>query len=478
MPSVILFRPTYDPNSRSVPTYPWSLVYLAAVLVERGVDVAIIDEALAPNDRESLAKLLQTTRPVAVGITAMTGEQIRYGLEFARLVRGCCKAAIVWGGVHPSLLPEQTVRHRLVDYVVAGEGEYAFADLVECIDKNEDAGDIPGVYLARGAKVIGSRQEIFVDLASLPELPYHLADPERYICRRPDLGVERYFEICTSRGCPHHCGFCYIDSVHRSCWRGMGADAAVERIRSLVKRFNLDCVLFREDNFFVERKRVEQIAQRLIDDGTGVKWAASCRINYFANYSAEFIDLLKRSGCVQLTFGVESGSDRVLEFIGKGITAGQVLTAARKVKDSGIRGTYHFMGGFPNESVEEFLDTCRLIDKLMQIAPDTVVRELSVFAPYPGVGLIPECVKLGYREPAALEAWVDMDWDNPRRPWLTEEQSRLISDAQFLIARLGHQNLFIRSWVRSRWRQMLRRKRGIRLRERPVIEMMKRHLRV
>ena len=477
MPSVILFRPAYDPNSRSVPTYPWSLVYLAAVLVERGVDVAIIDEALAPSDRESLEQLLQTTRPVAVGITAMTGEQIRYGLELARLVRGCCKAAIVWGGVHPSLLPEQTVRHRLVDYVVAGEGEYPFADLVECVDKNEDAGDIPGVYLVRGAKVIGSRQEIFVDLASLPELPYHLVDPERYICRRPDLGVERYFEICTSRGCPHHCGFCYIDSVHRSCWRGMTADAAVERIKSLVKRFNLDCVLFREDNFFVERKRVEQIAQRLIDDGAGVKWAASCRINYFANYSAEFIDLLKRSGCVQLTFGVESGSDRVLEFIGKGITAGQVLAAARKVKDSGIRGTYHFMGGFPNESVEEFLDTCRLIDNLTQIAPDTVVRELSVFAPYPGVGLIPECVKLGYREPATLEAWVDTDWDNPRRPWLTEEQSRLISDAQFLIARLGHENVFVRSWVRSRWRQMLRRKRGIRLRERPVIEMMKRHLR-
>jgi radical SAM superfamily enzyme YgiQ (UPF0313 family) len=477
MPSVILFRPVYDPDSRSIPTYPWALVYLAAVLVERGVDVTIIDEASLPNNGENVKQILQTKRPVAVGITAMTGEQIRYGLEFARLVRKQCKAAIVWGGVHPSLLPEQTVRHRLVDYVVAGEGEYAFADLVECVEKNEDAADIPGVYLVRGPQVIGSRQEIFVDLASLPDLPYHLADPERYICRRPDLGAERYFEICTSRGCPHHCGFCYIDSVHRSCWRGMNADIAVDRIKSLVKRFNLDCVLFREDNFFVERKRVEQIAQRLINDTVGIKWAASCRINYFAAYSGEFIDLLKRSGCVQLTFGVESGSDRVLEFIGKGITVEQALAAAHKVKENGVRGTYHFMGGFPSETTEEFLDTCRLIDKLMEIDPGIVVREMSVFAPYPGVKLIPACVKLGYQEPGNLEAWIEMDWACSKRPWLTEEQSRLIADAQFLIARLAHPNLFVRSWVLSRWRQMLCSKRGLRLRERPIIELMKRHLR-
>jgi len=105
------------------------------------------------------------------------------------------------------------------------------------------------------------------------------------------------------------------------------------------------------------------------------------------------------------------------------------------------------------------------------------VREMSVFAPYPGVKLIPECVKLGYQEPGTLEAWIDMDWAYSNRPWLTEEQSRLIADAQFLIARLAHPNLFVRSWVLSRWRQMLRRKRGLRLRERPIIELMKRHLR-
>ncbi len=476
MPNVVLFRPCYDPNSRSKPTYPWALVYLSAMLVERGIGVTIIDEAAAPWTHEQIASLLKEKSPIAVGITSMTGEQIRHGLDFARLARKACKTAIVWGGVHPSLLPEQTVRHRLVDYVVVGEGEYAFADLVECLENNEDPNDLPGVYFVRGARILGSRQEMFVDLASLPELPYNLIDPEPYVCRRPDLGVERYFEVCTSRGCAHHCGFCYIDRVHRGCWRGIEADIAVERIKAVVKRFNLDCVLFREDNFFVQRRRVERIAQTLIDDNVNTKWAASCRINYAANYTREFLDLLKRSGCVQLTFGVESGSDRVLNFIRKDITVEQVLATAGKLKEVGIRGTYHFMGGFPTETTSEFLDTCRLIDQLMEIAPKSVVREMSIFAPYPGVGLIPECVRLGYKEPSNLEGWIDMDWVNPRRPWLSEEQSRLISDAQFLIARLAHRNPVVRAWARTRWKKMLRSKNGFRLRERPAIEFMKRNV--
>lgn len=476
MSSVILFRPTYDARSRSTPAYPWALMYLAATLVERGVGVTILDEAANPKACDNLEQLLEEKHPVAVGISSMTGEQIKHGLAFAARVRKRSNAAIVWGGVHASLLPEQTLRHRYVDYVVVGEGEYAFADLIECIEGKDDPSEIPGVFSVLGANVHGERQELFVDLAGLPELPFHLLEPEPYIQRRPDLGAERYFEICTSRGCPHHCGFCYIDNVHRGCWRGMEADVAFERIKSLVSRFHLDCVLFREDNFFVQRKRVERIAQRLIEEEVGIRWAASCRVNYAANYAPEFLELLRKSGCVQLTFGVESGSDRVLDFIGKGITVEQVLTAATKLKNAGIRGTYHFMGGFPTEMTGEFLDTCRLIDKLMAISPDIVVREMSVFAPYPGVKLIPECKRLGYAEPENLEAWVGMDWTNPRRPWLTEAQSRLISDAQFIIARLGHPNGVIRAWARSRWRKLLRSTKGIHLAERPAIEFLKRNL--
>ena len=477
MPSVLLFRPIYDPRSRSTPVFPWALVYLAGELVKRGVDVDLLDGPCTPDCEARAVKLLERKRPVAVGITSMTGDQIRFGLRFARLVRAHSDAAIVWGGVHASLLPEQTARHPLVDYVVAGEGEYAFADLVECLATGQGGDGIPGVFFERNGEVVGARQEGFIDLSALPDLPFDLIDVERYITKRPGLGVERYFEICTSRGCPHRCGFCYIESVHDRRWRYIDADVAVDNIKTLVRRFDLDCVSFREDNFFVSRTRVERIARRLIEERVGVKWAASSRIDYFAEYTPEFVDLLRQSGCVLLTFGVESGADRVLEFIRKDIRVDQIEKVVRLVKGHGIRATYHFMGGFPSETTAEFLDTCRLIDVLDRMGPQIVVRELSVFAPYPGVGLIPECVKRGYAAPDNLEAWIDVDWTNPRRPWLTERQSRVISDAQFLIARLAHPNRVLRSWARFRWNQLLRGGRATTLVERPLIELAKRLVR-
>ena len=470
MPSVILFRPAYDRRSRSAPVFPWALLYLASVLRERGVEVHILDEAVTPDYAQTLDGLLEQTQPVTVGISSMTGDQIRHGLEFARRVRAKSAAAIVWGGIHPSLLPEQTARHPLVDYAVAGEGEYALAELVDRLAAGKDPAQIPGVYGRDG----GSRRSDFIDLAQLPEIPYDLVDVEKYVCARPDIGARRYFEICTSRGCPHHCGFCYIESVHGSRWRALDAAQALEKIRALVGRFNLDCVSFREDNFFVNRGRVEAIARGLVEQGPGIKWAASCRINYFDKYDDAFVDLLKRSGCALLTFGVESGNDRVLEFIRKGITVEGVLNVARRVQAAGIRGTYHFMGGFPSETPGEFIDTCKLIDRLRRLGPDVVVREMSIFAPYPGVGLIPECISRGHAEPADLEGWIEMDWTNPQRPWLTARQSQLISDAQFLIARLAHPNALVRTWANARWAQLLERGPRMRLPERPAVELLRR----
>ncbi len=460
MAHVLLFRPIYDPRQQWAPTFPWALLYLAAPLVERGIEVDVVDEPCMPDYQASVVKLLAEKRPVAVGVSSMTGEQIRYGLRFSRLVREHSDAAIVWGGIHPSLLPEQTVRHELVDYAVAGEGDAAFPELVQRLAAGKETTGIPGVFSMREGRVQGVRQDGFVDMASLPELPYHLIDVERYVQRRPELGCARLFEVCTSRGCPHHCGFCYVESVHSSCWRHLGAGVVVERIKDLVQRFELDGILFREDNFFVSRKRVEAIAQGLINEQVGIKWAGSCRVDYFANYSPEFIDLLKRSGCVLLTFGVESGSARVLELIRKEITIDVARETARKVCDSGIQGSYHFMAGLPSETEDEFLQTCRLMDDLLGMGRCVNVRDLAVFTPYPGLGLLPECRKLGYQEPESLEAWTGMDWTDPARPWLTPEQSRRIYNVQFVLPRLRHTNPLFRKWARVHWNQILEGKIG------------------
>ncbi|HIJ74943.1 MAG TPA: B12-binding domain-containing radical SAM protein [Candidatus Hydrogenedentes bacterium] len=478
--SVLLFRPIYDPESASAPATPWGLLYVAAPLVAHGFDITIIDESVTPDYQECVRAALDKY-PVAVGISAMTGRQIGFGLAFAQFVRKHGNAPIVWGGIHPTMKPEQTARHGLVDYVVVNEGEQPFLELVERLAQGKEPDGIPGVYFVRNGAICGEPPRDFVDLAALPPIPFDLLDVERYIVRRPDLGAERSFEICTSRGCPHRCAFCYIQSVHKSRWRSLDADAAFRQLSGHVERFDLDCVVFREDNFFADRRRVEQLAQRMVDERLDIKWTASCRIDYFAKYTAEFVDLLRRSGCVLLTFGVESGSARILDFIKKDITPDMVREVVQKVKDSGIRGTYHFMGGFPTETAGELLDTCQLIEDIRRIAPEAVVREMSAYTAYPGVELIQTCKELGHREPDQLEDWLDIDFRedprNSRRPWLNESQSRLLSNIQFLIARLNHKNSAMRAWTRRRWRQMLASELGIALPERPAIEFAKRMIR-
>jgi len=470
MADVLLFRPRCTSRTDSRPTPPWGLLHVADRLVEQGADVTLIDECCTPEYSRRVEEAL-ARRPVAVGISSMSGEQLRHALEFAAWARKHSRAPIVWGGAHVTLRPEESVQHECVDYAVAGEGDWAFPELVNCLARGEGAPDIPGVYYLRNGKPYGAPQEQFVDLPALPPVPYDLLDIERYIGPRPDLGIARCFELCTSRGCPHACAFCYAEAVHRRRWRPLPAERVLEQLADLKRRFQVDGVLFREDNFFVNPHRVEAIAQGMVSHGLGMRWAGNCRIDYFERYDAAFIGLLKQSGCALLTFGVESGNDRVLKFMKKGITVAQVLAVAQRLRDARIAATYHFMGGLPGETEAEFLDTCLLIDRLIREDAENraVARELAVFGPYPGLVLTEEAVKRGYVLPDRLEGWTDLDWwSQSARPWLTRRHMRLLSDAQFLIARLSHAQPWVRAWIRLRWRQLLRTRRPLLLPERTL----------
>jgi radical SAM superfamily enzyme YgiQ (UPF0313 family) len=476
MASTLLFRPFYDPYTRSTPTAPWGLLYVAAPVIDQGHDVDIVDEPVTPKYEDHVAEIIQSKKPVCIGISAMTGEQIKFDLRFAKFVRKHTDAPIVWGGIHPTLLPEQTLEHDLVDIVIAGEGEYTYADLVDTLAKGGDPADVAGVYIKKDDEIVGSTPTEYLDLTELPDIPYHLVDVERYIRRRPDLGSERYFEVITSRGCPHPCSFCYIDAVHNKRWRYMPAETVVAKMKDIKKRFDVDHVLFREDNFYVNWHRVDDVAKLMIEENLDLKWSASCRIDYFDRYKPEFLERIKKAGCAHLTFGVESGNDRVLKLAEKNITVEQILRVAEKVNRYGMVGSYHFMGGFPSETEEEFLDTCRLLDAMLDIAPQMVAREIAVFTPYPGLGLFEECVRRGFKRPTSLDEWTDLDWTNPQRDWLTPRQQCLIADAQWLCARLWHPNPAYRRWINRRWKQFIHSKRGLTIYERPAVNFIKRRL--
>lgn len=323
---------------------------------------------------------------------------------------------IVWGGTHPTILPEQTVKHPLVDIVVRGSAEETSVQLARALKDRHylyrmGLKNIKGLTYKDDGKVISTPDAEFPDINKYPMMDYEgLDDMETYVSKTPEekLGYDdfntRTSGFASSRGCPHRCGFCSISSFCQRQWRFYPPERVVKEMKMLVEKYDINGFVFNDDNFFVSRERVEKICDLMVKEGLSIKWGANCRIDYFDKYSDDFIRKLKRAGCVQLFFGAESGSQRILDYMKKGITVEQTLDSAKRCKRLGLRAKYFFMMGFPNETLEDLHMTIDLIDEIYGIFPDSL-QPILIYTPYEKTFLMEESKKLGLVPPDTLEGW-------------------------------------------------------------------------
>ena len=390
---VVLVFP--GPYAAIYPEIPLNLLYLAAILRNNGFETEIFDMRLCDLDQLSLDDTL------CVGITVMTGPMITYGLEFARRVRIYdSKIPIVWGGVHPSLLPEQTAKNRNVDVVVRGEGEMTFLDLVRSFDSGEQIDEVKGITFSKAGKIISNPDREFIDLNKIPiELPYDIIELEKYWLE--------VFPVHTSRGCPHQCSFCYNLAFNKCSYRCKSAKRVLDEIEYLIEKFGAKRISFVwEDNFFTNRKRVEEICKGIIKRNLDIQWDAFCRFDYAASFDDRFLQLLESSGCVYLSFGGESGSQEVLDKIDKGTRIDQIIKVTKKFSKTQIAQITSFMIGIPGETDEQVKATYDLIDYLARINPKAVFNGIFPFTPYPGTDLTRIVIeKMGFQPPETLEEW-------------------------------------------------------------------------
>jgi len=328
-----------------------------------------------------------------------------------------------------------------VDVVVRGEGEITLLELAQSLEKGEGLRNIKGISFRSDGGLIHNPDRSFLNLNQLPSTPWDLVDVEQYIHRGVLVkGSRRELDIGeTSRGCPFACKFCYSKIYHRCQWRCMSPERVLEKIVGEVKKFDLDVVWIRDDNFFVDFNRVEGIARGIIEEDLGIKWYTSgIRVDQFNKLNSKQLDLIRKSGCDSLRFGVESGSDKILNFIGKGFTCVDVLKANRRCRTNGFIPNYSFMCGFPGETVGDINETVRLALKLKEENPDAVIHPVHVYAPYPGTELFNLCVEKGFQPPVDLRGWSEVDWMSKNRkllPYLSDEVSELantVSDVSYL----------------------------------------------
>ena len=391
------------------PQIPLSMLHIAYPLLEEGYKVRILDMRVEDFQAFDLGN------PVFVGISTMSGFQIRFALEFAEKVRAELPSCpIVWGGVHPSLLPEQTAASPYVDIAVRGEGEPVIAELANSLSDGSSLDNVRGITYKSGGEIRNNPDSQPVDMDSIPiELPFDLLRLDKY----PSLKAGR-FHIQTSRGCPHSCGYCYNLFFNKHGWRGKSAKRVLDEIDYILGKYpNVKIIDPIDDNFFVNRKRVEDICRGLIERKIDVTWRADCRFDYLSSYDKDFISLLEKSGCTELDFGGETGSERLLTFISKQITTSQMLKSVENLKNWGpsIKPYVSWMSGLPTETDEDLKQTFGLMDQMSKANPNTQHLGVFIFTPFPSP--LAKCLEEQFTPPQSLEGWGDINMFHFNPPW-------------------------------------------------------------
>lgn len=425
MADVIMIYPKTGIDIGGAIAPPFSSMFASAILHKKKYKIKIIDQRMDNNWKKSLEIELKE-KPVCIGFTTMTGPQINFALEIAKFARERTNAPFIWGGPHPTILPQQTLENDYVDIVVRGEGEEALYEIVKAIENKKSFKKIKGISYKEKGKIIHNPDRLFLDMNNLPETPWELIDAEKYLSNSLYLrDSPRTLDIGeTSRGCPHRCTFCCNCAIKRHTWRGMNAKEAVRRIKYAVKKFKLTGIWIRDDNFFVDIRRVEEICKGIAD--LKIKWyTAGTPVRLFNCINPKTLKIIKKSGCDSLKFGGESGNNRILSMIKKDQTRQEIINSCLKCKKYDIIPAYTFMIGFPGEKYEEMLDTVSIMKTIKKEYPEAIIDALNMVTPHYGTELYNQITKkYTIKTPDRLAGWGDYAFEGENKQVWFDEKTR------------------------------------------------------
>lgn len=357
---------------------PLGICYLAAVLRNQmGWDVAIIDCRNYDKNNKELSGIIAGTQADIYGFSSSTGSA-EDTFDIASRLKETTGKKIVLGGPHVTALPAETLeRCNGIDVGVIGEGEETVKELFPAVIANTNPASIQGIVFRESERiVVNSPREFIEDLDGLPFPAWDLLmDIARYY--RPSLFSYRSLpstHLVTSRGCPFKCFFC-DRSVFGNRYRQFSPDYIVQMIVYLQERYGIRDFLFDDDTFIISKRRVTQFCNQLGKLPFRIAWACNATVN---RVDHETLELMAASGCWQIAYGVESGSQKMLDRMQKQATTQQISQALRLTYESGIRTKAFFMVGFPGETRET-------VEESIDFVLNNPIHDLqcSIFAPFP-----------------------------------------------------------------------------------------------
>lgn len=362
------------PNFRDREAYPpLGIAYLASVLKKNNIEFAILDTTFTQNWKD-FRKEVKKQHPTIVGFSYPSSYAV-HALRGATIVKSLFpKTKVVMGGPHPTIFPEETVLNGNIDFVVIGEGEVTFIELIRALERKSELKDIKGICYKENEKasVIESRDYI-KDLNSLPFPAWQSFPTLPQYFRYSGSGIS----LMGSRGCPFRCSFCQptLQKIFGSKVRFRSSESVIEEIKYL-KSLGIKKLVFQDDILTLRKVWIEKLCDLMIEEAVNTTWFCNSRVEII---TAELLEKMKNAGLGKVALGVESGSQRILdEVLQKGIKISDTINAFRLCREAKIKTTAFTMLGSPTESCKELNETIALIKK---IKPDWISVTRVVLLP-------------------------------------------------------------------------------------------------
>lgn len=340
---------------------PLGLAYIASILEEDGHEMAFLDANAECLTLSEIRDRIVTLQPNVAGLYCAT-LMINEVRSVARAVREVNPGiTTIVGGPHLAVFPDATMAFSEFDIGVIGEGENTVRELATALESGGDLTKVKGIAFKKGEKTIKTEpREYVTDLDALPFPAWHLLPVSKYrdiLTRRPG----RSATMITSRGCPFRCIYCSAECRLGRKFRYRSPDNILEEMLYLRDTFGVREICFYDDTFTVRKDRIAALCALLIERDADIEWECRTRVDLV---DREMLANMSRAGCFRIRYGVESGSDRILRRLRKGITVERTEEAVSMTVDNGIEAFGYFMIGCPGETRDTVEKTAGLIRRL------------------------------------------------------------------------------------------------------------------
>ncbi|MCK9615623.1 MAG: radical SAM protein [Candidatus Omnitrophica bacterium] len=382
---ILLTRPAVE--TRPGFRFPLGLGYIAAVLVKAGHEVDILDLDMLRLSKDQAEDEIKNYKYDIFGLSSLTAQyrDMKWMISISK--KWHPEALVVIGGAGPSSMPEFMITHTKADIVVLREGEETIIGLLTALEEKKSLDNVKGILYKKedGSFAVTSVRERISNLDIIPFPEWNLFDMKEYssqISFASRRGAKSMVMI-TSRGCPFNCAFCFRDFGRRTIFRS--ARNVVDEIKKLKDKYDIEYISFLDELFTASGERVKEICDRLIDERIKIKWDCRSRVD---SVEEGILKKMKAAGCVYMSYGIESASDKILKNMDKGIKIDEIrkaITISRKV---GIKISGSFMIGMTGETEETFQATVNFIKEM------NMHKNYGFFytTPFPGTKLFEEAI--------------------------------------------------------------------------------------